>query len=62
MEGEEIIKLNKKIRKYEGKKSFMDSLKKNLKYSKTYFEYGTKKYKRLSDKQYESALSILNEK
>tara|TARA_R110000772_G_scaffold2410_4_gene8497 strand:- start:7488 stop:7673 length:186 start_codon:yes stop_codon:yes gene_type:complete len=60
MEEEEIFELNKDIRTYEGSNTFIVSLQKNLKGKlTTYFEYNNRKYKRLSDRQYEIAKSIL---
>lgn len=63
MEDNEIHELNKRIRSYEGDNSFIISLQKNLKssYLKTYYQIGNRKYKRLSDRQYEIAGEILNE-
>lgn len=63
MTDENIHELNKKIRKYDGKNSFIISLQKNLKssYLKTYFFIGNKKYKRLTDNQYEVAEQIFKD-
>ena len=63
MEVSKIHELNKQIRSYEGDNSFITSLQKNLKssYLKTYYQIGNRKYKRLSDRQYEIAEQILNE-
>ena len=61
MESEEIFELNKKIKKYEGSNSFIISLQKNLKGKlSNYYEHNGRKLKRLSDKQYDAAKSILN--
>ena len=61
MEDKEIFELNKAIRKYKGENTFLTSLqktfKKNSKYQ-VYFEYNGRKYKRLSDRQYEVVKSI----
>jgi len=61
MEIQEKLELNKKIRTYEGSNSFILSLRKQLKTSKYLqkIELGKKTLKILSDKQYESAKSIL---
>jgi len=61
MEIEEKIELNKKIRKYSGDNSFVLSLQKQLKISKTIqkVQVGKKLVKVLSDKQYEVTKSIL---
>jgi hypothetical protein len=61
MEMQEKLDLNKKIRNYEGANTFIISLQKQLKTSKYLqkIEIGKKSYKILSDKQYESAKSIL---
>lgn len=62
MNEEKILELNKKIRGYDGDNPFIISLQRNLKskYTKT-FEYNNRKYKRLSDRQYEVAKTILDE-
>ena len=59
---EEKNKVNKIIRKYEGENSFILSLQKQLKTSKYLKKesFGKKDIKVLSDKQYESAISILD--
>lgn len=61
MEINEKLELNKKIRSYNGPNSFILSLQKQLKTSKYLqkVEVGKKSLKILSDKQYESAKSIL---
>lgn len=61
MEIQEKLELNKKIRMYDGANTFVLSLQKQLKSSKYLqkIEIGKKSYKILSDKQYESAKSIL---
>jgi hypothetical protein len=61
MEIEEKIELNKKIRKYSGDNSFVLSLQKQLKTSKTIqkVEVGKKIIKVLSDKQYEVTKTII---
>jgi hypothetical protein len=60
MEEQEIFELNKEIRSYDGHNTFMTSLQKNLKGKLSkYFEYNGKKMKRLSDRQYNIAKSIL---
>lgn len=61
MEIQEKLELNKKIRMYDGANTFLLSLQKQLKSSKYLqkIEIGKKSYKILSDKQYESAKSIL---
>lgn len=53
---EEKLEINKLLRKYEGKNNFLVSLKKSLsgKWCEK-VEVGGKKYKILSDKQYEAA-------
>lgn len=60
MELQEKIELNKKIRNYQGDNSFINSLKTNLasKWCQK-VQVGNKNLKILSDKQYESAKSIL---
>ena len=60
MELEEKIVLNKLIRSYEGENSFMLSLQKQLKTNNSLerVEFGKKKLKVLSDKQYSVAKSI----
>tara|TARA_R110000772_G_scaffold47449_5_gene108531 strand:- start:3671 stop:3859 length:189 start_codon:yes stop_codon:yes gene_type:complete len=61
MEEQEIFELNKEIRSYDGSNSFIVSLQKNLKGKLSkYYEYNGRKLKRLSDKQYDAAKSILN--
>lgn len=55
-------KINKIIRKYDGDNTFVLSLQKQLKTNK-YLQkesFGKKDIKVLSDKQYESAISILD--
>jgi hypothetical protein len=61
MEIQEKLELNKKIRVYDGPNSFILSLQKQLKTSKYLqkVEVGKKTLKILSDKQYESAKTIL---
>ena len=61
MEFENKLKLNKKIREYEGENTFILSLQKQLKSKYVSKEaYKNRTYKVLSDKQYEAALSILD--
>jgi hypothetical protein len=59
MDISEKIKLNKRIRKYDGSNSFINSLKKNLssKFCKKE-KLGDKEYKILTDKQYDAAKSF----
>lgn len=59
MDNEKLLEINKEIRKYDGDNSFMISLQKALKSSKKYFDYNGKQYKRLSDRQYEAAINIM---
>jgi predicted transcriptional regulator with HTH domain len=61
MEISEKVELNKKIRSYVGDNSFVISLQKQLKTSKYLKkeEFGKKMVKVLSDRQYETAVSIL---
>jgi len=59
MEPEKIIELNKTIRQYDGENSFILSLQRNLKTSKIYLEHNSRKFKRLSDKQYGALVNIL---
>ena len=61
MELEEKIELNKLIRKYAGGNTFLISLQKQLKTSKTLtkVEVGKKMLKILSDKQYDAVKGIL---
>lgn len=60
MGDQEIFELNKEIKEYNESNSFILSLQKNLKGKlSTYFEYNGRKMKRLSDKQYSIARSIL---
>ena len=63
MEIEKKLELNKAIRKYEGTNSFIISLQKQLraKYV-TRIEHNGRTYKILSDKQYDAAFSIFNNK
>lgn len=61
MNNAEIINLNKMIRNYGGKNTFVLSLQKNLKTSRTYFKHNNRNYKRLSDKQYEAFKNITHE-
>ena len=58
---EEKVELNKLIRKYEGTNSFVLSLQKQLKNSKTLSKelYGKRTVKVLSNAQYESVKSAL---
>tara|TARA_X000000368_G_C22914796_1_gene660284 strand:+ start:482 stop:667 length:186 start_codon:yes stop_codon:yes gene_type:complete len=58
---EEKVELNKLIRKYEGTNSFVLSLQKQLKNSKTLSKelYGKRMVKVLSNAQYESVKSAL---
>lgn len=59
---EQINEMNQKIRKYDGDNSFILSLQKNLKGKLSkYFEYNGRKMKRLSDRQYSIAKSILDD-
>ena len=59
---QEIFELNKKIRGYDGSNTFIISLQKNLKGKlSSYFEYNGRKMKRLSDRQYSVAKSILED-
>lgn len=62
MNVDEKIKTNKMIRSYKGENSFILSLKKQLKTNKYLerVEVGKRKIKVLSERQYKSALSILN--
>jgi predicted transcriptional regulator with HTH domain len=62
MEISEKVELNKKIRSYEGDNSFVISLQKQLKTNKYLKkeEFGKKMVKVLSDKQYETVISILS--
>ena len=62
MELAEKIELNKKIRLYTGDNSFLLSLKKQLKLSKTLekVEFGNKMLKILSSKQYLAAKSAFD--
>lgn len=62
MELAEKIELNKKIRLYSGDNSFVLSLKKQLKLSKTLekVEFGNKMLKILSPKQYLAAKSAFD--
>lgn len=62
MELAEKIELNKKIRLYTGDNSFLLSLKKQLKLSKTLekVEFGNKMLKILSPKQYLAAKSAFD--
>jgi hypothetical protein len=55
-----IDPLNKEIRKYKGDNSFMLSIQKGLKNSRNSYEMNGRKYKILSDKQYEAVKSILS--
>lgn len=58
---EDKINLNKDIRKYNGENSFLLSLKKQLK-SNQYLErveVGNRKIKILSERQYKTAISLL---
>jgi predicted transcriptional regulator with HTH domain len=61
MEISEKVELNKKIRSYEGDNSFIVSLQKQLKTNKYLKkeEFGKKMVKVLSDRQYETVISIL---
>lgn len=61
MEISEKVELNKKIRTYDGDNSFILSLQKQLKTNKYLKkeEFGKKSVKVLSDRQYESVISIL---
>lgn len=61
MELKEKIEINKKIKSYVGENSFIISLQKQLKTSKYLqkVEHNGRMIKVLSDKQYESAISIL---
>jgi len=61
MEIEEKIKLNKEIRSYKGENSFVISLQKQLKSSKHIerVEFGKRKVKILSDKQYEAVKPLI---
>jgi len=63
MELEEKIELNKLIRNYDGENTFIISLQKLLKTSKYLdkVEFGKRKVKVLSEKQYQVAKSILIE-
>lgn len=63
MELEEKIELNKKIRTYSGSNSFVNSLKKQLKTNKNLQRVmvGKRNVKILSDAQYESAKTVLND-
>lgn len=56
MDIKEKLEINRLLRKYEGGNSFLISLKKSLsgKWCQK-IEFGGKKYKILSDKQYEAA-------
>ena len=56
MDIKEKLEINKLLRKYEGNNGFLISLKKSLsgKWCQK-IEFGGKKYKILSDKQYEAA-------
>ena len=61
MEINEKIELNIKIKSYDGENSFVLSLQKQLKTSKYLdkVEFGNKMVKILSDRQYETAKSII---
>ena len=61
MSNEEKIEINKEIRKYNGENTFILSLKKQLK-SNQYLErieIGKRKIKVLSERQYDTAKSLL---
>lgn len=62
MDIEEMIEINKMIRTYKGDNPFIISLKKQLKTNKYLerVEVGKRKIKILSDRQYKTALPILN--
>ena len=60
---DEKIALNREIRKYKGENSFLLSLKKQLK-SNQYLErveVGKRKVKILSERQYKTAISLLED-
>jgi hypothetical protein len=61
MEISRKIEINKKIKSYDGDNSFILSLKKQLKSNKylSVEEFGNKKVRVLSQKQYDIAISIL---
>lgn len=61
MNVEEKLELNKLIRQYDGDNTFIVSLKSQLKYNRYLdkIKVGNRNYKILSDRQYESAKSIL---
>lgn len=60
MNMEEILNLNKQIRKYNGTNTFLLSLQKQLKSTKTKkVDYLGKQVKILSDKQYQVAKDLL---
>ena len=62
MEEDEIYELNKEIKQYDGGNTFIHSLQKNLKGKVSeYYEYNGRKMKRLSDRQYSIAKSILKD-
>ena len=53
-----ICKPSQEIRKYKGTNTYIVSIQKQLKYSKTYMFINGKKLKRLSDKQYSTYKTI----